>query len=127
MSRLNLYQLWLRYLEKEVSCFIKIIIEDKVQEIAKELEISNSEKEKKRQATLWKEKKHAWTIACRSTSCLYEAFAIVPMSDVFALTTSAESARSTRPMSCSSAPSGFSKFAIPTSDLSDLSAFAGSD
>lgn len=56
LSKLDLYILGLGYLEKRVSRFIKVIMEDNVQEIAKQSEIFDSKAEQKRQITLQKEK-----------------------------------------------------------------------
>lgn len=46
-------------------------MEDKVQEIAEKPEVSDSKKEKKSQATLWKEKNDARTAACFFAGCLH--------------------------------------------------------
>lgn len=59
LSRLDLQISRPDYLEKGISGFIEVMTEDKVQEIAEEPEISNFRKEKKRQTTIWKEKKDA--------------------------------------------------------------------
>lgn len=48
LLRLDLYILGPSYLKEGVSCFIKVITEDKVQDIAEEPGISNSKNEKKK-------------------------------------------------------------------------------
>lgn len=60
----------LDYLKERIFHFTKVIMEDKVLEIAEELEVSNSKKGKKRQATLRKEKKNARAVAYNSAYCL---------------------------------------------------------
>lgn len=104
LLRLDLHYLGQRYLEKVVSYFMKIIIEDEIWEIAKELKVSNSKEEKKRQASLWKEKKNTWATACLSTIYLREVSAAILVSGLFALTTSAGFTRSVEPMCGSLAP-----------------------
>lgn len=48
LLRLYLHILGPGYLKEGVFCFIEVIIEDEVQELVKELEVSNSTTEKKR-------------------------------------------------------------------------------
>ena len=70
LSRLDLHISEPEYLEEKVSRFTEVIMEDKVLEITKEPEVSNSEKEKKRQATWQKEKKDAQAAAYLSAGHL---------------------------------------------------------
>ncbi len=127
-------------MEEGASRFTEVITEDKVQEIAEEPEVSDSEEEKKRQATLWKEKRDTRTATCFSASRLHRSSAArlvsglstpfsVPVPSSSAPSPSAGFARSAGPVSGLSAPSasaGSVRSTEPVSGSSALSAFAES-
>ena len=54
---MRLLYFWVKLLKKKAFCFMKVIIKDDIQEIAKELKIFNSKKEKKRYNILQKKKR----------------------------------------------------------------------
>lgn len=57
LSKQDLHILRPGYLEKEVSCFTKVITEDKVEQIVEKLEVSDSKEVKKGRETYGKRKK----------------------------------------------------------------------
>ncbi len=93
LSRLDLHILGRSYLKEGISRFTEVTTEDKVQEIAEKPEVSNSQEEKKRRATLQKEKKNTRTTACLSAGCLRKSSATVLVSNMSALSASSESSK----------------------------------
>lgn len=112
LSRLDLQILGPGYLKEGISHFTEVITEDKVQEIAEESEVSNSKKEKKKRATLWKKKRDVWAVARLSAGCLREFFATGLVSSLSA--------------PYASAPSSSARSAALIPRLSTLSIFVGS-
>ena len=112
LSRLDLHILGPGYLEEKISSLTEVITEDKIQEITKKPEVSDSKEKKKRQMTLQKEKKDAQAATCLSAGYLRGFFADWPMSGLSVLFISA--------------PSASAGFVLPVSRLSALSASAGS-
>ncbi len=126
LSKRDLHILGPSYLKKRVSRFIEVITEDKVQEIAEKLEVSNSKEEKERRANLQKEKRNIWATTYLFASYFYRSSATVSVSGLSALSISARSAWSTGPVSSLSAPFASIRFAMPMPNLSTLSFSAGS-
>ena len=75
LLRLHLHILGLNYLEEGVSQFMEVITEDKVQKIVEKRKVSNSKEEKKRWATLQKEKRDA-RAAARLSASRFHRFSI---------------------------------------------------
>lgn len=131
LSRLDLHILGLGYLQEGVSRFMEVITEDEVQEIAKKPEVFDSKEEKKRQMTLWKEKKDTKAAACLSTGRLRRSSAARPVSGLsipsaFALSGSAEFVMLVPCSSTLPASVRFAGSAIPVPRLSALSISAKS-
>ncbi len=109
-------------------------MEDEGREIAEELEVSNSKEEKKKQATLRKEKRKARAAARLSASCLRESSAAGPVSGLSApspvpvpgLSAPSASAPSAVPVPGTSAPSASAGSAVPVPSSSASSVSAGS-
>lgn len=120
LSKLDLYISGAGYLEEGVSCFTEITIKGKIQEIAEELEISDSKKEKKRQTSLRKEKKDAQAATRLSASGFRGSSTAMLMSDLSALFPSAGSDVLVLDLSTPFVSAG------PVPGLSALSASAGS-
>ncbi len=135
LLRMEVYILGPGYFDEGASCSMEIITEDKVQEIAKKLEVSDFKEEEKRRATLWKEKRDTRATAHLSAYCFRGSSAAGPVSgssapspvlvpDSFAPSTSAGSVESVGPISDWSVPSASARSAVPVLGLSALSTSA---